>query len=290
MIHALFPRRRMVSAADTLRLLFRKDKEPFLRLEAIMGFLPQCLDFYRTALLHKSCGAKDELSHHQVNNERLEFLGDAVLGCAVADILYHRYPNKQEGYLTTLRSKIVKRETLNGIAVKLGLDQLVRHIGQATTGHNSYMNGNAFEAFVGAIYLDRGYDYCIKFLQEKVLDHCINIETVSQTEENYKSRLIEWCQKYGLQVRFELISQEMKNHGSIPTFVSRVCIEDIFCGRGNGYSKKESHQNAARQAYQRVTHRQAFVSSLMEARNRRTRETVADTKISKMATDTNTHQ
>lgn len=269
MTRHLHPRRRLGTAADTIRLLFRKDKEPFLRLRVILGFLPHRLGYYRTALLHKSCAEKDAQSHRYVNNERLEYLGDAVLGCAVADVLYHRYPNKQEGYLTTLRSKIVKRETLNQLAVQLGLDQLVHHIEQNGQPHNSYINGNAFEAFVGAIYLDRGYGYCMRFLQEVVFQRYIDIEAVAHTEENYKSRLIEWCQKYGLQVQFELVSQQMTNGGSTPTFVSRVSIEGRFCGRGSGFSKKESHQNAAQQAYRHIRRDPAFANGLMEARSQR---------------------
>lgn len=278
MIHALHPRRRMGTAADSIRLLFRKDKEPFLRLKAILGFMPHRMEYYRTALLHKSLGAKDENSHKRVNNERLEFLGDAVLGCAVADVLYRRYPNKQEGYLTTLRAKIVKRETLNQLAVQLGLNQLIKHIGRISTAHNSYINGNAFEAFFGAIYLDRGYGYCMRFLEDVVFRRYIDIASVARTEENYKSRLIEWCQRYGLQVQFEIISQQLQDHGSTPKFVSRVCVEGIFCGRGDGYSKKESHQHAAFQAYRRVVHNAAFSNSLMEARAKREREEVKNTK------------
>lgn len=278
MTHALHPRRRMGTAADTIRLLFRKDKEPFLRLRAILGFMPRRLAYYRTALLHKSLGTKDANSHKLVNNERLEFLGDAVLGCAVADVLYRRYPNKQEGYLTTLRSKIVRRETLNQLAVQLGLNQLVRRIDRVSTAHNSYINGNAFEAFFGAIYLDRGYDYCMRFLEEVVFRRYIDIESVARTEENYKSRLIEWCQRYGLQVQFEIISQQLQDHGSTPKFVSRVCVEGVFCGRGEGYTKKESHQHAAYQAYRRVKRNAAFSNSLMEARAKRTREAAQNTK------------
>jgi len=278
MTHTLHPRRRMDAAADTIRLLFRKDKEPFLRLRAILGFTPRRLALYRTALLHKSLGEKDVNNHRLVNNERLEFLGDAVLSSAVADVLFRRYPNKQEGYLTTLRSKIVKRETLNQLAVQLGLDQLVRYIGCVSAAHNSYINGNAFEAFFGAIYLDRGYDYCMRFLEEVVFSRYIDIAEMARTEENYKSRLIEWCQKYGLRVQFEIISQQLQDHGNSPKFVSRVCIEGVFCGRGEGYTKKESHQHAAYQAYRRVRRNVAFSNSLMEARTRREREEAKNTK------------
>ena len=131
-----------------------------MQLKSILGFLPHNITLYQTALMHKSLTLHEKGAKH-INNERLEYLGDAMLGAVVADILYQRYPNKQEGFLTTLRSKLVRRDTLNKLAVQIGLDKLVLYSGRATSAHNSYMNGNAFEAFFGAIYLDRGYDYCM---------------------------------------------------------------------------------------------------------------------------------
>ena len=283
-----------------MRLLFRKEKEPFLQLKRILGFAPRNIEIYRMALMHKSLTHKavtehpDEIegdlarlsqkkaarkgrdtkndareqNHRLASNERLEFLGDAVLDLVVADILYRRYPNKQEGFLTTLRSKIVKRETLNMVAEKLGLDKLVLHYGRVSSAHNSYVGGNAFEAFVGAIYLDRGYNYCVRFMQRVVLKRYVNIDELSKTEENYKSKLIEWCQHYQLQFQFELVSQKMLSDRNTPTFVSRVVIEGVYCGSGSGYSKKESHQNAAKQAYQHIRRDVAFVNTLIAARNK----------------------
>ena len=153
--------------------------------------------------------AYHEQDRHFINNERLEFLGDAMLGAIVADILYKHYGNKQEGFLTTLRSKIVCRSSLNRISHDLGLDKLIRHAGAVTTGHNSFMSGNAFEAFVGAIYLDRGYKYCYRFLEEQVFKKHLNIEEIAKQEKNFKSALIEWCQKY--QYKFEFTQQESRD-------------------------------------------------------------------------------
>ena len=186
------------------------------------------------------------------NNERLEFLGDAVLGAIVADILYRHYGNKQEGFLTNLRSKIVCRKSLNKLATDLGLDKLIRHVGAVTTGHNSFMSGNAFEAFVGAIYIDRGYNYCYRFLEQKVFSQYIDIESVAKEEKNHKSNLIEWCQKN--QYTFEFRQKESRDatiHNA-PVFHSSVFIMGIPCGTGDGYSKKESDQNAAQQALTRI--------------------------------------
>ena len=234
---------------DKIRLLFVSEKKPFLRLKSILGFYPRDIRLYRLALMHKSM-AYHEQDHHFINNERLEFLGDAMLGAIVADILYKHYGNKQEGFLTTLRSKIVCRSSLNRISHDLGLDKLIRHAGAVTTGHNSFMSGNAFEAFVGAIYLDRGYKYCYRFIEEQVFEKHINIEEIAKQEKNFKSVLIEWCQKY--QYKFEFTQQESRDDKNTPVFHSSVCVEGIPCGTGDGYSKKESDQNAAQQALKRI--------------------------------------
>lgn len=168
-----------------------------------MGFYPRNIRLYELALMHKSLAYHEQQDHHYINNERLEFLGDAMLGAIVADILYKHYGNKQEGFLTTLRSKIVCRSSLNGLSHDLGLDKLIRHAGAVTTGHNSFMSGNAFEAFVGAIYLDRGYRYCYRFMEEQVFQKHIIIEEIAKQEQNFKSSLIEWCQKHRYKFEFK---------------------------------------------------------------------------------------
>lgn len=260
---------RLETLTENFRLLFRKEKEPFFRLRQLLGFLPHDLRLYRLALMHKSANRADtdDAPHHErVNNERLEFLGDAVLGSVVADILYERFPNKQEGFLTTLRSKLVRRDMLNDVAVRIGLDQLVLHADRVSSAHNSYVNGNAFEAFVGAIYLDRGYAYCQRFLRDVVYAQYVDIEKVSRTEENYKSRLIEWCQKQRLRFQFEMVSQRVLADRTTAKFVSRVLIEGTFCGSGEGYTKKESHQAAARQAWKRLHKDKQLLKQLTEQR------------------------
>ena len=239
-----------------------------MQLRNILGFLPRDIRLYQTALMHKSLTLREKGEKH-INNERLEYLGDAVLSAVVADILYQRYPNKQEGFLTTLRSKLVRRDTLNKLAVQMGLDKLVLYNGRATSAHNSYMNGNAFEAFFGAIYLDRGYEYCMSFARDVIFKKYINIEEVSKTEENYKSKLIEWCQKYQFEFKFDIVSQKILQDRNTPKFVSRVTIEGVYCGTGDGYSKKESHQKAAQQAYKHIRRNAAFVNTLIDARSKR---------------------
>lgn len=252
---------------DRVRLLLRKDKEPYLRLYNIMGFYPHDLSLYRVALMHRSTTSTNRKMRH-VNNERLEFLGDAILGAVVADIVYDRYRKEQEGFLTTLRSKIVKRETLNDLAVKIGLDKLVIHSERMVAAHNNYMNGNAFEAFMGAIYLDRGYDYCMFFMKERILQNFIDIDRMSTKEENYKSKIIEWCQHYQCLFDF-VVTDEKMEAGNAPKFFAEVRIEGVVCGKGAGYSKKESHQSASLQAYRKVQSDVKFVNGLIDKRNQR---------------------
>lgn len=265
---------------DRIRLLFVSEKKPFLQLKSILGFYPHNIQLYRQALIHKSVAyyererekakqkemlpcnpskaakpteANKHLPNH-INNERLEYLGDAVLGAIVADILYKHYKTKQEGFLTKLRSKIVCRNSLNQLAVELGLDKLIQHTGAVTTGHNSFMNGNAFEAFCGAIYLDRGYHYCYRFVEEKVFKYHLDLEQIAKQEGNFKSAFIEWCQKYQYSFVFtQKETRDRQNHNT-PIFHSRVIVEGILCGTGDGYTKKESDQNAAKQALHSVKH------------------------------------
>lgn len=254
---------------DKTRLLFRRDKEPFLQLRRILGFYPKDITLYQTALKHKSTNFKGG-SHK--NNERLEFLGDAVLGCVVADLLYEKYPKRQEGFLTTLRSKLVRRDMLNKLADKIGLDQLVDYSGRKTSAHNSYMDGNALEALVGAVYLDRGYEYAVYFIRDRVFRLHVDIEEVSKTEENFKSKLIEWCQKHQFDFMFEVVSEVIQPDKNSTLFTTRVTIEDQYCGTGEGYSKKESHQDAARHAFSHIKRDKNLYNAILEAHKKRLNE------------------
>ncbi len=260
---------------DRIRLFFRKEKEPFLLLKAILGFFPHDISLYRTALQHKSYSdAKD--NGNKVNNERLEFLGDAILESVVSDIIYNRYPDKQEGFLTNLRSKLVKRETLNELATKMGIDKLIMHTGRVTSAHNSYMNGNAFEALIGAIYLDRGYNQCKMFVTDKIIRQYINIDQMADSEQNFKSLLIEWCQKY--QFDFQFVMTEEKVSNGIPTFKAAVMVEGVNLGEGKGFSKKESHQNAANKALEKVRNDNALVNKLVDMKRERRQSKSEDKK------------
>ena len=148
---------------DRIKLPFRKDKELFLSLHRITGIWPHHIEYYKIALLHSSIARRNEKGK-PMNNERLEFLGDAVLDAVVGDIVFRHFPGKREGFLTTTRSKLVQRETLNHLAKEMGINKLILSSGHQS-GHNSNMAGNAFEALVGAIYLDKGYDACMRSMK-----------------------------------------------------------------------------------------------------------------------------
>ena len=257
-----------------IRLLFCKERESYLCFYRILGFYPRQLKYYEQALLHKSTAVRSDQGR-LLNNERLEFLGDAILDAVVGDIVYRHFEGRREGFLTTTRSKIVQRETLNKLAVEIGLDKLVKTSSRSQS-HNSYLYGNAFEAFIGAIYLDRGYDCCMQFMEEKILKQYIDLDKMSRKEMNFKSRLIEWCQKNKMQVSFELIDQVMdKDHS--PTFSTEVHIEGIPAGHGRGYSKKESQQKAAQIALKVIRNDETFREQIEAARERnRSRQAEAD--------------
>jgi ribonuclease-3 len=185
-----------------------------------------------------------------VNNERLEFLGDAVLDTIIADILYNKFEGKTEGFLTNTRSKIVQRDTLNKLAVKIGLDKLIKSSTRSSS-HNSYLYGNAFEAFVGAVYMDRGYQQCKKFIEKRIIKPYINLDELSRKEINFKSQLIEWSQKNKIKISFELVKQFFDDENNL-VFQSEILLEGLSAGMGMGYSKKESQQNAARAALKTI--------------------------------------
>ena len=195
------------------------------------------------------------------SNERLEFLGDAILDAIVGDIVYKRFEGKREGFLTNTRSKIVQRETLNKLAVEIGLDKLIKYSTRSSS-HNSYMYGNAFEAFIGAIYLDQGYERCKQFMEQRIINRYIDLDKISRKEVNFKSKLIEWSQKNKMEVSFELIEQFL-DHDSNPVFQTEVRIEGLPAGTGTGYSKKESQQNAAQMAIKKVKE-PVFMSTVEE--------------------------
>lgn len=256
---------------DRIRLPFRKDKESYSCLYRMMGFYPRCLAYYKQAFIHSSVHGENGQSGNRLNNnERLEFLGDAILDAVVGDIVYHRFKGKREGFLTNARSKIVQRESLNRIAAEIGLLDLIQASSNSHHSHNSYLGGNAFEALVGAIYLDRGYDYCMYFMEKRILNRFVNLEKVAYKEVNFKSKLIEWAQKNRVKADFLLVEQQQDATSSSPVFQSKVRIEGIEVGTGRGYSKKESQQHAAKEAMALLKRQPKLIEKIFAEKSKRT--------------------
>ncbi len=266
---------------DKIRLLFRKDKEPYLCFYKMLGFYPRNIEIYQQALLHKSSSIKAGKGR-LLNNERLEFLGDAILDAVVADIVYKKFEGKREGFLTNTRSKIVQRETLNRVAVQIGLDKLIIYTTRQSS-HNSYMCGNAFEALIGAIYLDRGYRACKKFMEERIINQYLNLEKISRKEVNFKSKLIEWSQKNKFNIEFNLTGQSV-DEAQNPIFETQVLVENIAAGTGKGYSKKESQQEAAHETLAKIKGNPQFIDAIFAAKAKREKEIEVRERESAIAT------
>ena len=184
-------------------------------------------------------------------------IGDAILGAVIADILYKYFPNKDEGFLTQLRSKIVSRESLNKLAIKIGLDNHV--ISNVNMNNNKHIHGDAFEALIGAIYLDQGYQKTRVFIEDQIFKKYIDLEEVVTIETNFKSKLIEWAQKNKKDVYFDTQEDGIDKSLRLPLFISEVEVEEVKMGKGIGTSKKEAQQKAAREALMRINKKELAI-------------------------------
>ena len=254
---------------ERLRLPFLgEEKELRRQLYAIIGFYPHNIKYYKIALTHKSSGQRNDKGR-PLNNERLEFLGDAMLDAVVGYIVFEHFEGKREGFLTNTRSKLVSRESLGKLAQEMGLTELIQSSGPQRS-HNSYMAGNAFEALVGAIYLDRGYDAVMRFIKKRILKQMVNIDKVAYKEVNFKSKLLEWTQKNRVRMDFRMLKQGVDEKGS-PIFGFQVMIEGVAGGKGQGYSKKEAQQLSAKETLQRLRREPQFVDAIFQAKSSRTK-------------------
>ncbi len=253
---------------DCLRLPFLDDKELRRQLRQILGFYPHDIKHYKVALTHKSSGQRNDKGK-PLNNERLEFLGDALLDACVGHIVFEHFEGKREGFLTNTRSKLVSRESLGKLAQEMGITELILSNGSPRS-HNSYMAGNAFEALVGAIYLDQGYDAVMRFMKKRILAQMVNIDKVAYKEVNFKSKLIEWTQKNRVRMDFKMLASGTDDKGS-PTFGFVVVIEGVDGGRGQGYSKKEAQQLAAKETLQRLRREPQFIDAIFLSKSNRTK-------------------
>ena len=278
-----------------MKLPFRKNKEFLSALYDILGFYPHDIEIYRIAFSHKSLayqmardnskGAKagatgkdrkgasrdrrDRKPHSEntqkpLNNERLEYLGDAVLETVVSDILFRHFPHKREGFLTSTRSKIVQREALNRLASEMGLEKLIL-AAEGTRMSHTNIGGNAFEALMGAIYLDRGFKYCHWFITNRVVGQYVDLDTVAQKEVNFKSKLLEWSQKNHININFK-----DSYAGDEKGFRTVITLEGLTIARGVGRSKKESQQEASKEALTRMRHEPNTYDSIFRAKEKRT--------------------
>ena len=232
-------------------------QEPFSLFQEIIGFYPKNIELYKLAVRHRSMQLKSA-DGQWINNERLEFLGDAVLNSIVADVLYHNYGKENEGFLTNARANIVKRDTLNKICRQIGLDKLVVTDKQLNLKSNSNIFGNAMEAFVGAVYLDAGYEKCAEFVKNRMLISKEWMQNLIEESENFKSELLEWCQQRYLSLDYELLG-EIVDEDNQHTFTSQVLINGKPICTGTGSSKKESHQQASSLALELIDRHSDFL-------------------------------
>lgn len=260
---------RIKDIINQIRLPFRKERELFYSLHSIIGFYPHDIKYYKTALTHKSSGKRNEKGK-PLNNERLEFLGDALLDAVVGHIVFEHFAGKREGFLTNTRSKLVSRETLGKLAQEMGLTELIESNAKQQHAHNSYMAGNAFEALVGAIYLDQGYDAVMRFVKKRILAQMVNIDKVAYKEVNFKSKLLEWTQKNRVKMIYKMTDDGKDDKGS-PVFGCLVMIEGVEGGKGKGYSKKEAQQESSKETLQRLRREPQFIDAIFTAKSERTK-------------------
>jgi len=225
----------------------KEERKLITAIETITGFTPSNLSLYKLAILHTSKGR--ESNGFRESNERLEYLGDAILGAAVADYLFKKYPFKDEGFLTEIRSRIVNRDSLNVLARKIGINHIVQYDNKNAQLQRVVL-GNTLEAIVGAVYLDKGYLRCKKFVIDKLVQPYFNLELVVQTNLNYKSKIIEWTQRNGKAVRFELM--EIRKERNQKEFAVQVFIAEEPMGVGFGFTKKRAEQDAAMKTCQQL--------------------------------------
>lgn len=221
---------------------FHPDRELARRLRPLLGFTPAHLALFKLAFFHKSTFTSRDYAVS--NNERLEFLGDAVLSTIVGEYLFKKYPNSDEGFLTKMRSKIVKRNSLDDIADKMGLDIILNDYNQ--TRLSKSMLGNALEALVGALYIEVGYKQTSHFVIKRVLRRYLDIHVLESFDDNYKSQLLEWCQKNNRQVDYKVLAKYKSEKRD--KFKVAVFIDGKKLGTADDFNKKAAEQLASERA------------------------------------------
>lgn len=226
-------------------LLTPKDRRFIKSIAEITGITPGNIHVYKLAFIHSSLA--DE--QHQCN-ERLEFLGDAILSSIIADYLFQKFPYRDEGYLTDIRSKMVSRNQLNDLAHRLGIDKLVLYNKSDTFLSKKSIGGNALEALIGAVYLDGGYELARRFIIKKIVLPHLDIQEVEVNHFNYKSKLLEFAQRSGQRLEYKLLSEIKSNRHT--RFKIAVYVNGEEMGIGEDTNKKNAEKNAAQQAYAKL--------------------------------------
>jgi ribonuclease-3 len=230
---------------NILNSRFKRNGDFFMELTEILGFKPKEIKYYRKAFTHRSMNVRDSKGN-PFNYERLEFLGDAMLSSVIASHLYLEVPSGDEGYLTKMRSKVVSREHLNELGRDLKLINWVdSKIPAGQFGDN--IHGNLFEALVGAIFLDRGYKYCEKFIDTRVIIPYVDIETLEGKVISYKSLLIEWCQKEKKTFGYNVY--EDSGNDDVRHFSVKLSIDDKVIAKARATSKKKAEEKASKRAF-----------------------------------------
>ncbi|MEM7549096.1 MAG: ribonuclease III [Bacteroidota bacterium] len=216
-----------------------------IQIKRVTGFKPKNVELYKLSLIHSSAAEVDSKGF-KISNERLEYLGDAVLDLIIAEYLFKKYPFKEEGFLTDIRSRVVNRESLNELARKIGLQKLIVYSKGSTRGNaNKSMLGDAMEAFIGAIYLDRGYKFCRNFVLNDLFLPNIDFSKRIKEDPNYKSRIIEYAQKKGINIRFEIVEVDEGIYNR-KEFTAQIFLDEKPQGIGHGSNKKKAEQSAAK--------------------------------------------
>ena len=227
---------------DDIKNLFKSKTTYEKKLINVIGYSPNDINLFYEALTHRS------IKNSPKHNERLEYLGDAIFGSVIAEMLYIAFPDQDEGFLTQTRSKIVSRKTLNKLALDIQLNTLLKH--QASSNHSIY--GNALEALIGAIFLDKGYDFTAKFIEDKLIEPHINLQQLVKKVVSYKGLILEWGQANKKQIKFRLIDSFGKDHEK--TYEVMIMIDNKNKGHAVGTSIKRAEEQAAKEAYKELTH------------------------------------
>jgi len=228
-------------------VFFSCDKKLSCAIKNIFGFYPGNVFLYQLAFRHKSA-AKEIINGLKMSNERLEYLGDAVLSSIVADYLFKKFPYKEEGFLTEMRARLVSRAQLNKLSIKLGLDSLIKS--EMFSHQSKSMHGNAFEAFVGALYLDKGYGFTKKIVLKRVVEVHLDIEKIQNEDTNFKSQLIEWSQKEKIPIEFKVIDEIGNGFGK--QYIVDLLVNNEVYSSGRDYSIKGAEQIAAGKALDKL--------------------------------------